>query len=209
MREELLIALLSTFNKDKNCLMSFELATEHLSDEELLQGVKKCLALHNKPQLLPSDLNKYALSERIEKARNTLYKVSRRSWDSIFMGTFSDLILCILVERSGGIEFFTNKDDDYFFNDWGIKSFSDKYLEIATSPIKSYKRYIFNEANALAKSDEVQPAICYVFDEDGNPKTTRYNNMQLALRSDSEKQQYLAECKSKENLKNILVKVIV
>ncbi|ULO01360.1 hypothetical protein AVANS_0730 [Campylobacter sp. RM5004] len=210
MRKELLIALLSAFDKDKNCLMSFELATEHLSDEELKDGVKKCLVMHAKNTLLPADLIKYALSERIEKARKTLYKASRNLWSNTLMITFSDLVLSALVENYGGLEFFNKQDEEYFFNDWGIKSFSDKYIELASKQAKSLRRYVYNEKNALKNSDEFQPAICYIFYDDGLIKQTKYEDLQLALRSEEEKQRYLQEEQDRKNLAKLFqIKVVV
>ena len=126
------------------------------------------------------------------------------------MITFSDLVLGALVENYGGLEFFNKQDEEYFFNDWGIKSFSDKYIELASKQAKSLRRYVYNEKNALKNSDEFQPAICYIFYDDGLIKQIKYEDLQLALRSEEEKQRYLQEEQDRKNLAKLFqIKVVV
>lgn len=200
MRKNLLMRLLLTFGKDANCLDAFELATEHLSDDELKAGVQKCLAMHNKTTLLPADLNRYALSERIENARNTLYKASQMTITDTTMLSFTDLALCNFVKNNGGLQFFQMQDENYFFCDWGKKSFADKFLEIATSKNKTYKRYVFNEENALKNADEYIPLMCFIFDNNSKLHKTQYEKLQLVLREDIERVKYLEEQATKERL---------
>lgn len=203
MRKELLTRLLSAFDKDKNSLIAFELATEHLSDEELQVGVKKCLAMHTKSILLPADLVRYALSERVENARNTLFKAASLCESCSTKITFEDLALCSFVERHGGLDFFREQSEDYFFGEWGKKAFADKFIEIATSEPKKHARYIYKHKNAEKYVDKAHFQYL-MFDSEANKNFLKNEEqMQLFLRDEKSTILYLEEKKAKERLQKL------
>lgn len=199
MKIKILQNLFNAFNDDFKRFDLYYDKLKDLNNDELACVVDKaivtCRTLPSIAEIL--DLH---YEESFNTALNTLKNVASFFNFNCQCVAFEDDALAELIRRKG-LRHFAYSDADYFSNYWNIKNLKDEYIQIAKSSNKKAIRHIENKCFN---------AICLFYDKKGNKHILKnIEELQLFLRDDKSKQEYLAECKNKENLKNILVKVIV